>query len=301
MKNKTLYGLGVTLALASIGWAQNASQFQPTQELQAPQGRDSKGRPLPEGMDMFGAFQMGDKPGRYSYWTAEPWTGDEKPFLRIRQNIDRQVKAGKKPTALLKAYRAAALKNMGDAQAQFRWAYAAFTAYQKFQKGQNVNEITKGVAEALERPRSPKSYQYARMRAIFTLWNTEYQQRHWSHLRKAAMRMAKRNPKDYSLKYIFVQDFLQHKETSALGLQWAKEYRKAFPRKPAGLFLLGRVYEGQFGIEGSEAKSKVAISYFQKYLKMAPSNDLYRPAVQARINDIRRRVALFRKKGLLTA
>ncbi len=255
--------------------------------------------PLPEGLTAYGAYLGNDKPGGYFHWTAEAWTGDETPFLVLRKRIDGQFKTGTNLIGLLDSYRNTAKQQPFDAKAQFAWAYAAYLSRVYHKEGRDPKEIVKGVREGLERPTSPKSAEYARMRAFFHLWDEKWRLNSMHFVKNAVFRLVKLNPQDYDLKYAFAYEFAHSKDTNPIALQWAQEYRRAYPRKAVGGFLLGRVHESRFGLYLSEKEGKRAIGYFNEFLAVASKKSTFRKTAQWHINDIKRLTQRFRARGWL--
>jgi len=252
-----------------------------------------------EGKDSDGVMVMSDQPGGYFHWTAEAWTGGDAPFLAIRKSIDAQVSKGAKPLALLASYRKAARKQPLNPRAQFGWAYSAYVARRRWQVGQDANAIVKGVSDALEQVPSPKAAQYTRMRLFFTLWENRWDNSPPTYFEKCLFRLAKRDPQDYYLKYLFAYKLGGEPRTADTAMDWAKQYHNKFPKDPKAYFLLARLHESRFGIYVSEREGRQAISYYNQYLTSAPSNDPPRQAAKWHISEIGRRTKLFRSKGFL--
>ena len=181
--------------------------------LANPSATTTSAKVFVEGKNSFGDYVWSDQPGGYFHWTAESWTGSEAPFSAIAKKIEGQLNKGAKPLKLVSSYKAVAQNRPGNAQAQFAWAYSAFMARKKWQQGQDANAIVAGVSAALEQGGSPRSAQYARMRLFFILWENKWDNNAPLYLRNCLLRLAKRDPKDFYLKYVFAYKMDEDKET----------------------------------------------------------------------------------------
>lgn len=101
----------------------------------------------------------------------QPLKGDDAPFLRIEKNIDRLVGSGRKEADLAATFKEAAQLKPLDAQAQFRWAYAAYLA-QIINPGPASESLLRDVVPAMALPPNPRAYRYARLRWMVTTFSS---------------------------------------------------------------------------------------------------------------------------------
>jgi len=126
-------------------------------------------------------------------WVKEAWTGSDAPYVNIRRSIDVELAKNSQPKRLRERYQITAAANPFDPQAQYAWAYAAvMTREVGYYFG---HRYLSDVSAALAQPRSPKTYEYARLRFIILM-------RHgtWLQMKPLALRLLQRNPQDYNVK-----------------------------------------------------------------------------------------------------
>lgn len=89
-----------------------------------------------------------------------PWTGDDRPYQGIRDQIDGALATGRKPAAILAQYESAANAKPSDPQALFGWGYAAYkaaTAPNGIDSFEAMQELS-NVYLAVERVHFPQTY-----------------------------------------------------------------------------------------------------------------------------------------------
>ncbi len=257
--------------------------------------------PIPvEGKLDHGAYISGDQPGGYFHWTAQAWTENDRPFVSIRKSVESQLLKSPKPIAIVAAYKKVALKKPIDAQAQFRWAYGVYFARKSRLPGVDVVAVVKGVSAGLEQASSfTKSYQYTRLRIFFLLWESKWDNNAPLYLKRCLYRLAKRDTKDYYLKYVFAYKLGEDDVTLPIAEGWDSEYQKAFPRDPKSLFLIASLHEDKFGLFASEKEGRSAIVHYDRYVSIVPQGSPEHTLAQWHIREIKRRTELFRSKGML--
>ena len=285
---KSGFALSYILGMCALAWATPTPAPTPT--------------PIPvEGRSIFGSYSAGDVPGSYMYWTAQPWTGSDKSFIRIRQQLDGQVKRGQAVRTLVQRYRTAALLKPIDAQAQFRWAYAAVLAYEnRWKTGRDERGILTGVREAMEKPPSPKSYQYTRVRTLICSYDDRW--RRDKYIEKCALRLVKRSPSDYLVKYNFAFGLSftsKPLKTQEVAYQWAKQVFARSPNHAKAHYLMGFVIESRFDRFKERRMAEKARQHIQKAQKILPVNHFYQKHLKIQIRRIDQGIRIFQRAGKL--
>ncbi len=193
------------------------------------------------------------KPEAYNYkWTAEKWTGDDKPYVRLRHVIDAQVAPRKgKPqllAVLVESYKAKALRQPRDPQAQFAWGYALLQSARAGYPVANHDSwgAPRDVTLAMYAAPSPHSYQYARQLLLMDMWWRNYAR---PELRAVSQRLLKRNPKDYAVMYqaamLLAQSpaLIQRQQAVRYAEQFAKAHAGAGPSYTVVSFAYWRLFD----------------------------------------------------------
>lgn len=218
-------------------------------------------------------------------WTAESWTRDDKPYLKIRQNIDKAVAGGQKPDALLTKYQALAQKKPYDPQAQFRWAYAAWQARKAVDSYDQQYRRLWRTQRAFARVPSPHVYEYARLRFLVEAWFRRVPQ-----FKGVGERLAHRNSNDYEVKYYLasILDTSPLAEERERALGYAKDVIRLQPKRPSSYSLLGGVYFSSWLKTKNRSDAEKAIAAYQQYLQLASPNAEWRPQAKRLIQILQR-------------
>jgi hypothetical protein len=200
-------------------------------------------------------------------WTNEEWTGAETPYLTIAQEIEKAVALGENLDNLAAYYKKAAEKNPDDPQAQYAWGYAAVLARRPLEPFGDGNDPQK-ISGALAKPKSPQTYQYARMRYIVLLqWGT------WLQLKDLGTRLLKKNSQDYLVKVNQVRLLaLSSKEERQTALRYAQELVKKNPKRASALGALGDVYGEMCMRDNDIVAGDKAIQALRRRIELLPAN-----------------------------
>jgi tetratricopeptide (TPR) repeat protein len=215
-------------------------------------------------------------------WTREPWTGDEKPYRRLRAVINTAI-AKKQLTAKdLQQYKAQAAKKPVDPQAQFRWGYAAYELMLRTANPQAKAQYMKGVVDALSFPASPRTYEYARLRFLLEARNSPD-----PNLIGLSKRLLQRNPRDSYVKYYsttLLRPSIPAERKQAIA--HARQMIQRDPKKAKPHSVLGGIYFRSWMTSMSQADANQAIAAYRQYLKLAPPADTFRKSAEANIRMI---------------
>ena len=218
-------------------------------------------------------------------WAAAPWTGDDKPYQKLREDIYKQLVAAKDVQLLLNRYKAEAEAKPKDPLAQFVWGYAALRA-PAIAGHENIVVDVSGLPDELAAASFPRTYDYARLRFL-----AQAQVRPNGQLEDLGRRLLKRNPDDPAVMYqqINVLEQTPARPQNAEALRLANKLVEAYPSQLVYLQRLGNIHEDAYSWFGfHRADAEAAIAVYQKYLQLAP------PDAPARAG-IERTIALMRK------
>jgi hypothetical protein len=221
-------------------------------------------------------------------WVKEPWMGNDKPFVALRQRLDAEAKQRKGKTNLLtvwvNSYAEQARRKPKDAKAQFAWGYSATTAQRNGWKLQNGYGLPRVISQALAQPASPKSYQYDRLRFVMAM--------RWQQMQGVgdlALRLLKRNPDDYEVQYFSIAALFGGTPVQRqAALRIARQIEQKKPNTTIAYAALANAYWGLFMLNKRRTDGDKAIAYIQKELALRPVNYAGRAEAEDLIQTIRR-------------
>ncbi len=218
-------------------------------------------------------------------WTAEQWTADEHPFLHMKTQVESAVTTSSVPTQLLQKYQEEAQRNPLDAPTQFRWGYCLMRTFTKLTEKQKYQHLyLSKVSEALGRPKSPRSYEYARLRFLILRMEKRI-----SGLEALGERLLKRDPNDQTVKFLMVDvlSFSIKPGASERGLKYAQELVNSKPLIPNNYSVLGSAFLARWMKSKAPSDADKAIDAYKQYLRLAPSDDPWKGRAQSLINTIK--------------
>jgi len=235
-------------------------------------------------------------------WTAEKWTGDDKPYVRLRHLIDAQVAPRKgKPqmlAVLVESYKGTALRKPGDPQAQFAWGYALL---QSARAGYPVpSGVSSGaprdVALAMVAAPSPHSYQYARQLLLMAMWWRNYP---FPQLTNVSQRLLKRNPKDYAVMYQAAMLLAQSPKLAQRqqAVRYAEQFAKAHPGTAPSYNVVSFTYWCLSDLDKNPAHVDKAIAIAREAYKKFPRTGQAKVESDDYIRTLERRRDRLRKQS----
>lgn len=217
-------------------------------------------------------------------WAAQPWTGNDRPYQKIRADINKALYAGQGPDALIADYKAKADADPKDPQAAYGWAFAVWrisTWSDEYQ--QKYSDFT-DLPDALAAAPFPKTYNYARLRFL-----VQAQVRAMPQLQELGERLVKRNPKDADVKYQLIHVLRQTPSPpeNREALKLAQDLVQSDPKVALYYQVLGNVYRDAYYDFGfKRADGDKAIATFQKEMEVKPPNDEERQVIEEVIKNI---------------
>lgn len=223
-------------------------------------------------------------------WCKESWTGSDTPFLRIKRDMNKQVAQGQHWGDLVATYEYRSQRAPQNAEAQFRYAYAAWQASQTMWDGEKITPLLIRPLEALGRPASPRSYEYTRLH-----WLLE----HRAGVNKGRMpiiglgkRLIARNPKDHVVRYFLVEELVLSDvkaDVTSEAVSYARQMAKDSPNNAATYSLLGDVLRNASFLAHDPVLADQALASYNRYLQMTPLNYFpqYRSLVENHIERVK--------------
>ena len=210
------------------------------------------------------------------YWAKDSLDGDDVQFKEIRNQIDLLLAKGDNITAATKTYQIQARKAPKNAEAQFRWAYAAFksTDYAKYASTKPENLC--GVYAAMGQPKNPRSFEYTRLRFIIAMLNSSYS-RNRVIQELGIQLLHKASKDDFDLRYFGISELastanLKNSEPMEASLHLALALQEDFPKRIEPIFLLGGVYSSRFVVTKKKSFADQSLHYMREYLQLAPND-----------------------------
>jgi tetratricopeptide (TPR) repeat protein len=214
-------------------------------------------------------------------WTMTSWTGDDKPYQKIRTDLEALANGGQLTKSVSQSYQEEATHNPHDAQAVFRATYSFYLGRQLHPPINATKVMSDLIFEAAP---SPHTYNYARTRFLNDatyIPKSEYV--------SLAQRLLKHTPNDYDVEYYLIRCFKPWKSHAEKqeALHYTHDLIKKNPNKPSAYSTLGYVYFSTWMAKHNRSDAKQAITAFQKYLAIAPSNYNFRTVAQNTIEYIK--------------
>lgn len=234
-------------------------------------------------------YAGGDLPQERWDWVNEQWTGDNRPFQKIKQDITTALDSGQNAGDLAAKYRLKAIASPKDSQAVFGWAYAVRANIRTLPASMESRMMWFRVREALDQPPSPHAYDYDRLRFLLA-----YDK---SHIRGLGERLLKQNPADNSVKLQLIYAYINSFGTSLLvsesaanqfkvrALQLTGELIQSDPKNPDYRAALGNLYAAYLSRHYQDKRynrddAVKALTAYQDYQRIAkPNDDFYRDSI----------------------
>ncbi len=218
-------------------------------------------------------------------WAAQPWTGDDRPYQKIRADVQKRLKSGKDPAEILADYKAKMDNAPKDPQAMFGWGYARWRIF-TWSNGyrQQYGDLS-DLPDALAAVSFPKTYNYARLRFLI-----QAQVRAMPQLQELGERLVRKDPTDIDAKFLLIAvlkqipSLTQNQEAVRL----TQELIDKNPKEPVYWQTLGVLHEAaymDFGFKKSDGDK--AITAFQKRLELAPPDDDQRDNIERAIKGLK--------------
>lgn len=214
-------------------------------------------------------------------WTTEPWKGNHAAYRQTRIQIEAAIANKKDMVALAQRYYVQAEADLLNPLKQFRWAYASYQA-SRVVRQTRVN--TTRPLLRLQQFRGPYNFEFSRLRFILEAKTSPR-----AELKPIARRLAERSPNDYDILFytVAVLDPSKSRAEKQEALTHCQTMLKLAPNRSSAHTSLGFTYFRSWLTSKSRDDGKRSIAAYEKYLKIAPRNDPFRPQAQRLIAMIR--------------
>ena len=215
----------------------------------------------------------------YYGWTQESWTGDERPYRRIRLDIEALAAKGQLTENVVRQYREISV-GIFKPQNAYRWAYALYMfVINNVPDTNERNRKFREVGLILPQVPFPKTYEYARMRYLLQMESDPYS----TYMRTLGKRLALRDPNDYLVKYNLIGTLIprRYPQEKQLGLRYIQDLIRIDRNRaiPNVYLAEGRIYYSAFLGTKSQSDGNNAITAYRKYLRLTrPDNPYQRNA-----------------------
>ena len=214
-------------------------------------------------------------------WLVEPWTGNDKPYVTLRKNIDITLEKGKLTPTILESYRMYAKNEPTNPIALFRWGYASFMATQ-----QTLPVQQKVVVElfTLEKIKFPRSYEFARLCFLVATRSPHPRYEPFGEF------LLVKNPHDFEVMYATVMslDPTVSAEEKQKALQYAQRLLQMRPTDSRSFSAIGGV-NYYIWLRGHDPEAgQAAIAAYRKYLIIGRTAKNKRDIAISIINIIQR-------------
>jgi len=208
-------------------------------------------------------------------WVNQKWTGDERPYLRIKADIDAAVTHGTSPATLADRYPHPMQPNTLDPKGWFACAYATQLVLETQHSGAQIIPLYN-----LRRIQAD-CYLVARLRFLLTQ-EMEPNNDHL-YLVPLARRFLKRDPNDYPVRHAMIRALCSRPAGLVEAVRLAQDDVDRAPMNPERHRTLAGVYEDMYiHNRGHDATFRqMTIREYEAFLKYAKPDDEFRPrAVQ---------------------
>ena len=223
----------------------------------------------------------------YWRWVNAPWQNGDQTFLRIQDEIDSSVLAGKNIYDLIKVYESLAKAHPNNAEQQFQYYYAVRKAASLLKDRMGIVEGQQRLSylsKAIEDNDFPHTYSFVRLAFLcgsYCFPNPDF--------KSVGIRLLARNSKDYSVKYALTEllGASSNPIERTKALKYAGELIREYPERYSVYSRLAGVYYSRWTYSHARSDADNAIAGYKKYLEVAPSNDEYRSIAKMWIDKLR--------------
>lgn len=221
----------------------------------------------------------------YYGWINSPWVADDRPYQRLRDEIERRLTQGQQPVALQTQCKLWVVQQPLNPQSQFAYYYATYKlatmpgSINSPATLQPLNDLYIKVGAS----KLPNSYNYARLVFLCDMIGFSNPE-----MKGIGLRLVRHNPSDYDVKF-YMTSLLETSLVSAdraLALSYAVDLTQRYPKKPSAYSLLASIHYQAWRRNKNPIEGKMAIAGYQKYLQLSPSGYQFRKRAQEAIAEI---------------
>lgn len=248
--------------------------------MMLPQQTSAQKNSLPSWM----VAQAKQRLATYYAWLNAPWSDDDTPYQKIRDNIDRDLTAGQDAEAVYQRYKTQAVKAPTEPKAVFGLTYAAYRAEMtpsNSDKTQIIDDV--GYISLLieyKKASLPHTYNYARL--AFVSYASAFADPKMIDVGK---RLFQRDSNDHDVEY-YLSAVLNSSNDPAdrqQAMAYEQDLARRTPNDPRLYRLLGMIHYNTAWVHHSQTELDACIEAYQRYLQLAPSDKETRSIIPARI------------------
>jgi len=221
----------------------------------------------------------------YIAWTVDSWTGDDKPYLEARTQIDRAILLGQNPSALLQSEEAKAKTNLNDSLAVFRWGYSACKVTFTQAKLVDNMELMSHVEPYLRTAPSPHTYNYSRLLFLGINYGSQDYD-----AKPLGERLLQRDPQDDDVKYQMIACLLGYnkrtKADEAQAIALGQSLLKNHPKSLGVHAQIANTYMAIWSSSYKQADANRAIAEYRVYQSLLAPSDPDRKYIAVTIKHI---------------
>ena len=210
-------------------------------------------------------------------WTKQKWLPQvDKQFEKIESSLGRMSEA----QLLLRIKKPLAANP--QASSLFDRGTAGYLLRMKFKNSRGENAISE-VLRQFPLTSTPDSYRFARLKFLIIARQSRHQE-----LRSLGIRLARKNSKDYDVRYLLT-NLLKPEMNQAdkkLALQNLQEMTRLQPNRPSLFSLRGKVYYRLWLVSRSQSDRNNSISSYKRYLQIAHKHDPFRFQAQRLVTQL---------------
>ena len=216
-------------------------------------------------------------------WMQEKWTGNNLPYRKARQELDSVLNANKNRPLLIQKVREQYNRKPNEALALFRWAYVAFWSPSTVKKPERYD-----ILRAFDRIASPHVYDYTRIHFLLESDTVPDPK-----LKAAGARLTEHDLTD-RLNFLYQATMLSYSDSlddRKLAVEYADGLCAESPENPMRVSAAGSCYSCLWLKTKKPADAVKAITYYQKFLKIASPTDEFIPIAKACIKEMQDELA----------
>lgn len=237
-------------------------------------------------------------------WSQQKWTDKDAPYLSQRNRIAALYRLKKVGPTQIKAAKSRSLAYPNDSVARFAWAYTAY-CYSLLQPDRSsgyMAQVSQAMAlrpdpdapfgTAFVGPKTPNSYQYARLRFLVACspgGSAGFSYGNGRYLIQLGERLLKRDPNDQGVKYFQITNLRTGSPADERkAIQYAQDLVKANPQDSASYINLGFIYQRwswdrQSRFLPRSQAAQLAIAAYKKALEVDRTPGKWRQSTQNNI------------------
>ena len=229
---------------------------------------------------------------RFFSWMNAPWQGNDRFFAQERKDIEASIQSGQNPADLVKQYESDAKKYPSAPTVQFRYYYAAYESGIKDHtvSGYEASNIRLGDMHLFDlgvTNGAANTYNYVRLEFLCVVFSDPVG---YYTLKDVGARLLAKDPSDFNVKFALTEllSVSRNPTDNVTAVKYSLEMASQYPSNPRVFGMLGYAYYAEWRRSHNQADAANAITAYQHYLNLEPSDSYYRTTAQGYIDQIRK-------------